>query len=60
MSTAVMVLGSAIGPVVTGVLIDVGMGLETQYILIGFYFIIATVMMMIGVARARPALPATA
>ncbi|MEO1285409.1 MAG: MFS transporter, partial [Pseudomonadota bacterium] len=59
-STAVMVLGSAIGPVVTGVLIDVGMGLETQYILIGFYFIIATVMMMIGVARARPALPATA
>ena len=60
MATAVMVLGSAIGPGVTGVLIDLGMGLETQYILVGGYFIIATVMMMIGVTRARPALAVAA
>ena len=60
MATAVMVLGSAIGPGITGVLIDLGIGLETQYILIGGYFIIATVMMMIGVARARPSLAVAA
>lgn len=56
MATAVMVLGSAIGPGVTGVLIDLGVGLETQYVLVGVYFTIATIMMMIGVSRARPAL----
>lgn len=60
MATAVMVLGSAIGPGVTGVLIDAGVGLETQYVLVGVYFVIATVMMMIGVARARPTLAAPA
>ena len=60
MATAVMVLGSAIGPGVTGVLIDLGIGLETQYLLVGVYFIIATIMMMIGVSRARPALPLAA
>ncbi|MEL7252693.1 MAG: MFS transporter [Pseudomonadota bacterium] len=56
MATAVMVLGSAIGPGVTGVLIDLGVGLETQYVLVGGYFVVATIMMMIGVRRARPAL----
>ncbi|MEO0750921.1 MAG: MFS transporter [Pseudomonadota bacterium] len=60
MATAVMVLGSAIGPGVTGVLIDAGVGLETQYVLVGVYFVIATVMMMVGVARARPTLTAPA
>lgn len=56
MATAVMVLGSAIGPGLTGVMIDFGISLETQYILVSLYFVIATIMMVIGVARARPML----
>lgn len=57
MAAAVMVLGSAIGPGVTGLLIDLGLGLEAQYLLVAGYFVFTTVMMMIGVARARPLLP---
>ncbi len=57
MATATMVLGSAIGPGVTGVLIDLGVGLETQYVLVGGYFIFATLMMMIGVGRSKRDLP---
>ncbi|MEP2029762.1 MAG: MFS transporter [Paracoccaceae bacterium] len=55
---AVMVLGSAIGPGITGVLIDAGVGLETQYLGVSFYFVVSTLMMMIGIGRARSALPA--
>ena len=60
MAAAVMVLGSAIGPGITGVLIDLGLGLETQYILVAAYFVFATGMMFIGVARAKPLLPLAA
>jgi MFS family permease len=60
MAAAIMVLGSAIGPGVTGVALDFGLGIETQYALIAGYFVFSTVMMMIGVARAKPLLPATA
>jgi MFS family permease len=60
MATAIMVLGSAIGPGITGVLIDAGMGLETQYLLVAAYFVIATVLMMVGVFKARSSLPASA
>ncbi len=56
MAVAVMVLGSAIGPGITGLGIDLGVGIETQYIFIAGYFIFATVMMAIGVNRARPLL----
>jgi len=56
MAAAVMVFGSAIGPGLTGVLIDIGLGLEAQYILVAGYFVFTTVMMMIGVSRARPLL----
>jgi len=56
MAAAVMVFGSAIGPGLTGVLIDIGLGLEAQYILVAAYFVFTTVMMMIGVSRARPLL----
>ncbi len=59
MAVAVMVLGSAIGPGITGYGIDLGLGIETQYILIAGYFIFATVMMAIGVNRARPLLHLT-
>ena len=52
MAAAVMVLGSALGPGLTGVLIDAGVGIEAQYIGIAAYFIFTTVMMQIGVRRA--------
>lgn len=51
MAAAVMVLGSAIGPGITGLGIDMGVGLEAQYIVVAAYFVFATVMMVIGVAR---------
>jgi len=53
MATAVMVFGSAIGPGLTGFLIDAGVGIETQYNLVAGYFAIASVIMFIGVRRAR-------
>ncbi|QGY00480.1 MFS transporter [Roseovarius faecimaris] len=53
MAAAVMVLGSALGPGITGLGIDLGMGIEAQYILVAGYFIFTTVMMAIGVGRYR-------
>lgn len=53
MAAAVMVLGSAIGPGITGLGIDLGLGLETQYLWIAAYFVFATAMMMAGVIRYR-------
>ena len=60
MAAAVMVLGSAIGPGLTGVLIDAGVPLATQYVGVAVYFLWASGMLWIGIARARPSLPATA
>lgn len=60
MAAAVMVLGSAIGPGLTGLGIDLGLGLEAQYLLIAGYFAFATVTMTGGILRARPLLPAAA
>lgn len=60
MAAAVMVLGSAIGPGVTGGLIDAGVGLETQYLVISGYFVLTSAMMAIGIARARPLLAVAA
>lgn len=53
LAAAVMVLGSAIGPGITGALIDFGIGIETQYIGVAGYFILTTTLMAIGVGRAR-------
>ncbi|MBK0326022.1 MFS transporter [Rhodobacteraceae bacterium F11138] len=53
MAAAVMVLGSAIGPGITGFLIDMGLGLEKQFIGIAVYFLISTGFMRIGIGRAR-------
>jgi len=54
MAAAVMVLGSALGPGITGVMIDAGIGLETQYMFVAAYFIGTSLLMRIGIARARP------
>ncbi|MGB7319460.1 MAG: MFS transporter [Planktotalea sp.] len=56
MATAIMVFGSAIGPGITGVLIDVGIGIETQYIGVACYFVFTTLTMWIGIALYRSAL----
>ncbi|WP_177627766.1 MFS transporter [Parasedimentitalea marina] len=56
MAAAVMVLGSAIGPGITGLGIDLGVGIETQFLWVAGYFVCATFMMVIGVARYRSAL----
>ena len=60
MAAAVMVFGSAIGPAVTGFGLDFGVGIETQYIAVAVYFVFASIMMTIGIQRARPLLPLTA
>jgi MFS family permease len=60
MAAAVMVFGSAIGPGITGLVIDNGIGLEAQFIAVSAYFIFTTIMMKIGITRARPALAVAA
>ena len=57
MATAVMVLGSALGPGVTGVLIDIGVPLTTQFMGIAFYFAFASTMVWVGIQRTRRSLP---
>jgi MFS family permease len=57
LAAAVMVFGSAIGPGITGIMIDLGVSLETQFIGIAAYFLFTTLMMWIGIARARSDLP---
>ncbi|MEI4234316.1 MFS transporter [Roseovarius sp. D22-M7] len=56
MATAIMVFGTAMGPGITGVGLDMGMGIETQFAIIAGYFAFSTLMMTIGVVRARPSL----
>jgi len=38
LAAAIMVLGSALGPGITGVMIDWDIGLETQYIAVAIFF----------------------
>lgn len=57
MATAVMVFGSAIGPGITGVLIDLDVDLNTQYIGVSSYFLLTSLCMWLGIRRFRTALP---
>lgn len=56
MAAAIMVLGSAIGPGITGALIDLGVGIETQYIWVAGFFVFSTVMMFLGISAAKKAI----
>ena len=56
MAAAVMVLGSAIGPLLTGVLIDAGTGIETQYLWVGGYFVLTCLSVWLGIRAAAPRL----
>ncbi|EAP77983.1 MFS transporter [Roseovarius nubinhibens] len=60
MAAAIMVLGSAIGPLLTGLALDLGIGIELQFLYVAGYFIFASLCMTLGVLRAAPLLPATA
>lgn len=52
MGAAVMVFGTAVGPGLTGILIDHGLSISTQYLGVAGYFIFATLLMRSGVRRA--------
>ena len=58
--TAIMVLGSAIGPGLTGWLIDLGIPFPAQMWGIAAYLIVTSVIVWFAVNRARQALPAAA
>ena len=49
MAAAIMVLGSAIGPAITGLLIDFGVGFDFQMFGIAAYFVFSSAMMWIGI-----------
>ena len=54
LATAVMVLGSAIGPGMTGFFIDIGFGLERQFIAVSAYFLLCTIILIFAVKRHAP------
>ena len=58
--TAIMVLGTAIGPGVTGVLIDWGISFAQQLVWLAIYFLAAGALATVGVARSRGSLTAPA
>ena len=57
LAAAVMVLGSAIGPGLTGLLIDLGYGLERQFAAVALYFVLVTALMIFGIGKAKASLP---
>ncbi|WP_235962718.1 MFS transporter [Jannaschia marina] len=58
LAVAIMVFGSAVGPGLTGVLIDAGYDFDAQMPWIGVYFLLAAGLATLGVVRARTTLPA--
>lgn len=57
---AVMVFGTALGPGITGALIDQGIGLQVQFVFVAIYFALASMMTAFAVTRAKRFLPAAA
>ena len=57
--TALMVLGSAIGPGLSGWLIDIGVGYEQQMLGYAAAFVLVTIMLLYPVAAAKRALATT-
>ena len=53
-ASAVMVVGSAIGPAITGWFLTLGVPLSQQYSFVGLYFCIATVAMILGIRKYNP------
>ena len=57
-STSIMVFGSAIGPGISGALIDLGYSFPDQMLGIFVYFLVATGFAIVAIERAKGALPA--
>lgn len=57
-SASIMVFGSAVGPGVSGSLIDIGFDFSQQMFAISVYFLLAMLLVWIAVERANQALPA--
>ncbi|MGB0798525.1 MAG: MFS transporter, partial [Planktomarina sp.] len=55
-AAAAMVFGSAIGPYITGISIDSGIPLTTQYVWVSGYFIISSLCIWVGIRWASPLL----
>lgn len=55
-STSVMVLGSAVGPGISGMLIDLGYNFPDQMMAYALYFAAAIVLVWVAVEKARPRL----
>ena len=53
---AVIVMGTALGPGISGVLIDLGISLRVQFAVLVVLFLAASVGIRIGLTRARPLL----
>ena len=51
--TAIMVLGSAVGPGFSGLLIDIGYDFSKQMLAISAYFVLSSALLFIGVAKVR-------
>ena len=60
MAAAVMVLGTAIGPILTGTLIDAGLSFDDQMFGIAGWFVFACACTGLAISRAAPLLPARA
>ncbi|SPJ23187.1 MFS transporter [Palleronia abyssalis] len=57
LAAAVMVFGTAIGPALTGALIDLGIEFPDQMLGIAVYFGVAAILVTLGVQRAKGSLP---
>ena len=57
-AAAAMVLGSAIGPALTGLLLDFSLPLEVQYYGISVFFLFSSLLMWLGVSRIETLKPA--
>jgi MFS family permease len=60
LAAGLMVLGSALGPALTGGLIDAGIGLEAQYIAISAYMVLASILVWMGVRQIEAPVSASA
>jgi len=60
LAAAIMIFGSAIGPGISGVLIDQGFDFAEQSVGIAIYMLVAALVVSIGIQKARGQLPATA
>lgn len=59
LAAAIMVLGSALGPGLTGFLLDQGLSLSSQMLSFSVYFLVAIGFAGIGIYRSRALLPLT-